>query len=80
MEAIRDQPMGCASRATQTPACLVTAKQIMTIKELQIPVSLKADMNKPDPQNLPDEEKLIRLPLQGSKNSKRNHKSHELLS
>jgi hypothetical protein len=59
MEAIRDQPMACASRAIQTLACLVTAQRIMTIKELQIAVSLKADMSKLDPQDLPDEEKLV---------------------
>jgi hypothetical protein len=59
MDAIRGQPMACASRAIQTLACLVTAQRIMTIKELQIAVSLKADMSKLDPQDLPDEENLI---------------------
>jgi hypothetical protein len=56
VEAIRDQPMACAIK---TLACLVTAQRILTIKELQIAVSLKADMSKLDPQDLSDEEKLI---------------------
>jgi ankyrin repeat protein len=59
MEAILDQPKACASRATQTLACLVTAQRIMTIKELQIAVSLKADMTKLDTLALPDDEKLV---------------------
>jgi hypothetical protein len=59
MEAIRNQPMACTSRAIQTLACLVTAQRIMTIKELQIAVALKTGMTKLGPQDLPDEEKLV---------------------
>jgi ankyrin repeat protein len=59
MDAIRDQPLACASRAIQTLACLVTAQRILTIKELRIAVSLKADMTKLDILDLPDKEKLV---------------------
>jgi ankyrin repeat protein len=58
-DAIRNQPKACASRAIRTLACLVTAQRILSIEELQIAVSLKADMTKLDALDLPDEEKLV---------------------
>jgi ankyrin repeat protein len=59
MEAIRIQQDESALYAIRTLACLVTAQRILTIKELQIAVSLEADMSKLDLQDLSDEEKLI---------------------
>jgi ankyrin repeat protein len=61
LEAIRSQPNTSASRAIRTLACLVTAQRILTIKELQIAVSLNANTTKLDTLNIPNEEKLIDL-------------------
>jgi ankyrin repeat protein len=59
LKAIRNQPKICEWRAIRTLACLVPTQRILTIKELQIVVSLKADMTKLDTLDLPAEEKLI---------------------
>jgi ankyrin repeat protein len=59
LEAIRSQPDASASRAIRVLACLVTAQRILTIKELQIAVSLNADMTELDTLNIPNEVKLI---------------------
>jgi hypothetical protein len=59
LEAIRNQPAACATLAIRTLAWLVKSQRILTIKELQIAVSLEADMTKLEKIDMPDEEKLI---------------------
>jgi hypothetical protein len=44
LEAIRNQPETSTSLAIRTLAWLVKARRILTIKELQIAVSLEADI------------------------------------
>jgi hypothetical protein len=59
VDAVQNQPKACAELAIRTLSWLVKAQMVLTIKELQVAVSLRANMTKLENMYMPDEEKLI---------------------
>jgi hypothetical protein len=59
VDAVRNQPTACATLAITTLAWIVKAQRVLKINELQIAVSLEADMTKLEKMDMLDEGKLI---------------------
>jgi ankyrin repeat protein len=59
VDAVRNQPTACETLAIRTLAWIVKAQRVLKINELQIAVSLEADMTKLEKMDMLDEGKLI---------------------
>jgi hypothetical protein len=59
VDAVRNQPTACVTLAIRILAWIVKAQRVLKINELQIAVSLEADMTKLEKMDMLDEGKLI---------------------